>query len=235
MSSTQIRAVLFDIDQTMLNLFEFHKASYAQMFQDVFGIQASISDIAFSGKTTPNILREVCRKYSLTSDFVEERLARGCDYITEASRHKLIALGDGIRQYILPGVRALLNELQKADITLGVLSGNPPALGHFVLEQAQLHSYFRLFTFGTEAESRSELARLSLNKLRALVGPQLTPEQVVIIGDSVIDIQAALEVGALSLAVATGFHSCNELAACNPHWLFPDLTDTDLLVATLIS
>jgi phosphoglycolate phosphatase-like HAD superfamily hydrolase len=217
----------------MLNLFEFHQASYAQMFQDIFGIPASIRDIAFSGKTTPNILREVCSKHGLANDFVEERLALACDYITEASRHKLIALGDGIQQYILPGVRALLNELQAVGLTLGVLSGNPPALGHFVLEQAQLHTYFRLFTFGTEAESRSELARLSLNKLRAFVDPRLIPEQVVIIGDSVIDVQAALEVGALSLAVATGFHSRDELAACNPHWLFADLTDTDRLVATL--
>jgi phosphoglycolate phosphatase-like HAD superfamily hydrolase len=50
---------------------------------------------------------------------------------------------------------------------------------------------------------------------------------------SVVDVQAALDVGALSLAVATGFHSRSELASHGPHWLFSDLADTAQVVAVL--
>ncbi len=231
--SRRIRAVLFDIDNTMLNLFALHKVSYAQVFEDIFSIRAGIDDIAFSGKTTPNIFREVCLKHGLPNDFVEARLAAACDYLTTISEQKLRALGDDIQQYVLPGVRALLDDLQESGLTLGVLSGNPPDLGHLVLKCARLHTYFRLFTFGTEANTRGELAQLSLYKLRALIDPQLQSEQIVIIGDATADMQAALQIGALSMAVATGFHSYSELAALGPHWLFPDLADTAHVLAAL--
>ncbi len=228
-----IQAAIFDIDQTLLNLFELHQASYAQTFETIFGIQANISDIAFSGKTTPNIFREVCAYWQLDKTFTEARLEQAMLYLTRLSQAKLKALGNGIAQYVLPGVFKLLSELQQRDVILGILSGNPPELGFLVLEATGLLPFFSSFTFGTEASSRPELARIALKKLKSTLKLELTPQQILIIGDSVLDVQAALEVGVISMAVATGFHSLDELARQRPHFIFPDLANTKNILMAL--
>ncbi len=226
-------AALFDIDQTMLNLSEMYDRHYARTFQIVFGIDARLSDIQYSGKTTPNIFREVCTKHGLEADFVESKLPSALEYVVELTRNTLHKLdGDGMEAHILPGVEPLLVELRRFGVTLGILSGNPPELGHLVLQEAALHSYFSLFTFGTEAGSRPELARLGLNKLRERLG-SLSPRSVLVVGDSPGDIEAAHSIGAVSVAVATGSYSIPQLRPYSPGLLFPSLADTQGILRAL--
>jgi phosphoglycolate phosphatase-like HAD superfamily hydrolase len=93
-----------------------------------------------------------------------------------------------------------------------------------------LKPYFSLYTFGDEAETRSELARLSLAKLQTIT--RVSAGEVMIVGDAVADIEAARAVGAVSIAVATGFHSLEELARANPDYLWANLlaVRTDFLL-----
>lgn len=228
-----IQAAIFDIDQTLLNLFELHQASYAETFETIFGIQANLSDISFSGKTTPTIFREVCAHWQLDKTFTEARLEQALLYLIRLSQEKLKVLGNEIAEYVLPGVFQLLGELRQREVILGILSGNPPELGLLVLQATGLLPFFSFFTFGTEASSRPELARIALNKLESSLKLELTPQQILIIGDSVLDVQAALEVGVISMAVATGFHSLDELARQRPHFIYPDLADTKNILMAL--
>lgn len=231
-SHSHIRAVLFDIDQTLLDLFEFHEASYAETFQTIFGIKGQLTDISFSGKTSLNIFREVGALHGLTPAKIEPHLEAACNYVAEITRLKLNRLGPGIERYILPGVRQILAELQIRGLILGILSGNPPELGKIVLAVSGLDRFFSLYTFGTEANHRGELARLSLEKLCARFDSQITPQQILIIGDSIADIEAAQAIGAKSLAVATGFHTRAELAVQQPTALFNTLANTQKIIAT---
>jgi phosphoglycolate phosphatase len=217
----QIRAVLFDIDNTLVNLFELHEQSYASTFQTIFGISAQIGDIRFSGKTTPNIFREVCLLHSLERAYIESRINSACEYLAELTRVKLENLGNKVAQYILPGAVEVLETLRSQKVTLGVLSGNPTTLGNLVLGVTNLKPYFNLTTFGDEAETRPELARLSLTKLQTIT--KVPAREVMIVGDAVADVEAAQAIGAISVAVATGFHSLEELAKADPDYLCTDL------------
>jgi phosphoglycolate phosphatase-like HAD superfamily hydrolase len=57
---------------------------------------------------------------------------------------------------------------------------------------------------------------------------------VVIIGDTPADIHCGSGISARAVAVATGGYSVSELAACGPHVVFEDLSDTELVVEAIL-
>ena len=62
----------------------------------------------------------------------------------------------------------------------------------------------------------------------------LAPEQFIVIGDTPNDIDCARHFGARAVAVGTGrFYSAQEILACKPDALLPDLADVELVLRTL--
>ena len=57
----------------------------------------------------------------------------------------------------------------------------------------------------------------------------------VVIGDTPLDIEAALATGARAVGVATGPFPAADLRAAGAHAVLPDLTDTDLVLRALLS
>jgi phosphoglycolate phosphatase-like HAD superfamily hydrolase len=57
----------------------------------------------------------------------------------------------------------------------------------------------------------------------------------VIIGDSVHDVKCGKEYGARSIAVATGFHSKEELLSAEPDVLLDDLSDYRAVIQVILS
>ena len=59
-------------------------------------------------------------------------------------------------------------------------------------------------------------------------------ERVIVIGDTPFDIECARVAGAISIAVATGGHSVEELRAAGADFVLADLSDTQRVLALLI-
>ena len=79
--------------------------------------------------------------------------------------------------------------------------------------------YFQLGAFGDESSNRNVLAKLALERGRKMLGRALKPEEVVVVGDTILDIACADAIGARCLAVCTGGSTFDELAERNPTWL----------------
>jgi phosphoglycolate phosphatase len=56
----------------------------------------------------------------------------------------------------------------------------------------------------------------------------------VLVGDTPLDVAAALAEGARAVAVATGRYTVAELAAAGPHVVLSDLADTGQVVAAIL-
>ena len=56
---------------------------------------------------------------------------------------------------------------------------------------------------------------------------------IIIIGDSLRDIECGKLFNALTIAVATGFHSRDQLLAASPDYLFMDLRDYQKVLAAI--
>ncbi len=189
--------VLFDIDQTMVDVLPQQATAFAATFQAVYAVSGALEDVAFAGKTTPNILREVARLHGVPPGDIEARLPVALETLTA---HLAPALDHDLRGTRFPGVVEVLEALTATPHLLGVLTGNPPAIGELILRRAGLARYFAFGTYGTEAPTRTDLVRLSIQKAMRII-PTLLPAHTLVIGDSCADVRAAREAGARAILV----------------------------------
>src|SRR5574338_638182 len=81
--------------------------------------------------------------------------------------------------------------------------------------------------FGDESHNRRDLPARAAERIRQHLQLDLAPEQFIVIGDTPNDIDCARHFGARAFAVGTGrFYSREEIVACEPDAILPDLSDT---------
>jgi phosphoglycolate phosphatase-like HAD superfamily hydrolase len=133
----------------------------------------------------------------------------------------------------MPGVETLLDALVEQNAYLALLTGNYEDAARLKLEYFDLWRYFRCGAFGDDAPDRNGLLPRALTRVRDCGGPAVAASQVVIVGDTPLDVACAAAGGARSLAVATGSHSVAELRACGADRVFETLADTGAVLAAL--
>ncbi len=133
---------------------------------------------------------------------------------------------------VLPGVRPLLERLTALDDThLALLTGNTEEGARLKLEHFDLWRFFSCGGFGDAAADRHHLFGAAMVRVRESGVPAPQPEDVVVVGDTELDVACAIAAGVRSLAVATGSSSVDALRQCGADAVFEDLADTDSVVA----
>jgi phosphoglycolate phosphatase-like HAD superfamily hydrolase len=77
------------------------------------------------------------------------------------------------------------------------------------------------------------VARAALAGVKALFPDVIHTDRVWVIGDTPLDVRCARAIGAKAVAVATGWHTVDQLAETKPDLLFEDLADARALLAML--
>ena len=136
----------------------------------------------------------------------------------------------------LPGVTELIEALsQETETCLGLLTGNYPETGRMKIEAAGLDlDSFAVAVWGVDGAHRRELPVVAMEQYAAHTGRTIEPQDVLIIGDTVHDIDCARANGCRCLAVATGVGTADELAAHEPDLLVDDLSDTSSILAWIL-
>jgi phosphoglycolate phosphatase-like HAD superfamily hydrolase len=133
---------------------------------------------------------------------------------------------NGHRGQVLPGIAALLQRLQGfGDVAVGLLTGNVRAGAQLKLGHYGLDHHFAFGGFGDDHWERDAVAHEALQAARSHVKATLVATQVWVIGDTPLDVRCARAIGARVAAVATGWHSLDELASEHPDLLLADLSD----------
>jgi phosphoglycolate phosphatase-like HAD superfamily hydrolase len=126
----------------------------------------------------------------------------------------------------MPGVRPLLDHLSaRDDVQLALLTGNFEAGARVKLEYFDLWRYFPCGAYGDGAYERNGLLAKAMDRVRACGGPDVPASDVVIVGDTPLDVAVALAGGARSLAVATGGHDVRSLGEAGADVVLEDLGD----------
>jgi phosphoglycolate phosphatase-like HAD superfamily hydrolase len=87
--------------------------------------------------------------------------------------------------------------------------------------------------YGDVHEVRAELVTAARHAARQLYGLDFPGAATVLVGDTPLDVEAALATGARAVAVATGSYPAADLTAAGAHVVLPDLTDTARVVAAV--
>lgn len=230
-SSNGFRLVLFDVDGTLLSAGRAARESILAALADVLGWQGSADGNDFSGKTDPQILRELVME-SVGRERFEAAMGAVLDrYVDELARR---LRPEAV--VVKPGVRELLDRLAaEPRVTLGLLTGNIERGARLKLEPPGLNSYFRFGAFGDDSDDRYCLPAVAVARAREATGRDFAGRSVVIIGDSVHDVACGRSLGARAIAVATGPTPADKLRAEEPAALFADFNDVDAAYGAILA
>jgi phosphoglycolate phosphatase len=222
--------VLWDVDYTLLSASGLGNSLYEAVFQDLFGRE--LTAIApKAGRTDRAILLD-----TLALAGVDSPAAYVDDFMVLLGR-RAVAMDGSARAYVraLPGASAAIVALACAGIYQSVLTGNIRPLAAAKLAAAGLGEYLDLDVgaYGDVHEVRAELVTVARRAARAAYGTDFGGRSTVLIGDTPLDVAAALATGARAVAVATGSFAAAELVAAGAHVVLPDLTDTSRVLAAI--
>ncbi len=227
------RLVLFDIDGTLLAADGAGKRAFHAAVRETFGDFATPPGYAFAGRTDPQIARDLLRGVGHTEKAIDAGLATLFERYLERLEHEVSRVA--VRP--LPGVLALLTRIEAIGepVVLGLLTGNVREGAEIKLRAAGIDpDRFRVGAFGSDHHARPELPLVAVDRAEALTGRRYRDKEIVIIGDTPLDISCGAHLGVRTLAVATGTHSIEELRRCGPDHAFDDLRDADSVWEAII-
>jgi phosphoglycolate phosphatase-like HAD superfamily hydrolase len=219
------RLILFDIDGTLLKPLGLGRRSIEAAFRDHYGgDRAYFAGIAFHGRTDFDIVDEAIAR-------VPGSLADSGTLIFRYLDHLRREVDQG-PSLVLPGVLDLLGKLAAdPSVTLGLVTGNVREGARIKLGRDRLGEYFQVGAFGDDHRDRGELVRIAKERARTAGRNGFEDADVFMVGDTLSDVRAARFANAVAVAVATGGHSMDELAAEHPDHLLPSLEPSARVLA----
>jgi len=224
-----MKLLLFDIDGTLLHANGTGRTAVEQALSDLCGCPISTESVVFSGKTDPQIMREILEANGVehTPSLVDDALS-----VYEATAH---ATFDPDAVDRLPGTAHLLDRLASlGTLYLGLLTGNIESIAYKKLTAVALDHHFAFGAFGSDHADRRRLPSVAVQRAKHHTGRTFREGDVAIIGDTEHDIRCGQGIGAFSVAVCTGRFTRHELAPHEPDVLLDDLSDADAFISAVL-
>jgi phosphoglycolate phosphatase-like HAD superfamily hydrolase len=218
---------LFDIDGTLLASGGAGKAAIETALAEEFRVEVKVR-VPYSGRTDRAIVRDLFQFHGV------EDTPENLRILLDAYLRRLPGCLSIHQGKVMPGIAALLEHLAKDEqVSVGLLTGNIRAgakakLGHFGIDH-----YFAFGGYGDLHYDRDDVAREAFQEVHRHLNGSVVAERIWVIGDTPLDIRCARTIGARVAAVATGWHSLEELEAEKPDLLFRDLADPEPFLAEL--
>lgn len=217
MPSPAIKAVLFDIDGTLLVTGGAGGVAWQRAFEQLYGVEADVAEHTDAGMTDPEIVKIVFREVIGREGTQAERAkAIGC-YL----RHLPDAVAESAGYRTMPGIEALLERLIDAGVLLGLVTGNIEAAAHIKLARARLNRFFSCGGYGSDSPDRTEVTKAALSRAKLVSGDALDPAAAIAVGDTPRDVTAGHGAGIKVVGVATGSYSVEELRGADADWALP--------------
>jgi phosphoglycolate phosphatase len=223
------KLILFDIDGTILLTAGAGRRAIVAALGEEVGDTAAFGRVRFDGKTDPQIVTELLEAAGHPGPHASDRVSAICRRYVELLANELERHTG--RTTVMPGVHPLLDRLEAEGVVLGLLTGNVAQGAALKLRSAGLDpSRFRVGAYGSDSAHRPDLPPIAARRAAAYFGRVPAGPEVVIIGDTPADIACGECIDARAVAVATGGYSVADLAACGPHAVFEDLSETHRVI-----
>jgi phosphoglycolate phosphatase-like HAD superfamily hydrolase len=225
------KLVLFDIDGTLVLTGGAGVRAMTRACDEIVGSSDALHGVAVAGRTDWIILSDALDR--MGRDLDGELFAALRDRYVTYLREEIQVPGHGVKA-VMPGIQALLDDLQARDgVYLGLLTGNFEAGARIKLEYFDLWRYFRCGAFGDDAADRNALVPFAVSRARECGVPDLSPRDILVVGDTPHDIACAHASGATPVAVATGMFTTEQLRDSGADIVFRDLSDTAAFTSLL--
>jgi phosphoglycolate phosphatase len=222
--------VLWDVDYTLVNAGGLGTRLYEDVFREMFGRELS-AVAPKAGRTDRAIILD-----TLALAGVDEPPGWVDDFMVVLARRVAVIDGGATAHVLaLAGAPTAVAALAGAGLRQSVLTGNIRPLAALKLRAAGLgeHLDLDIGAYGDVHEVRAELVPVARRAAGRAYGADFAGHSTVLVGDTPLDVAAALATGARAVGVATGSFSALEIAAAGAHAVLPDLTDAALVLAAV--
>jgi phosphoglycolate phosphatase len=228
--------VLWDIDYTLIRADGVGPRMYRNALREMYGRPLPRLPGPFGGRTDTAIALEVLTVAGVpdpagqVQPFQAFLSSRSAELAAELREHG----------QVLPGAAEALAGLAAAapagQVVQSLLTGNIPALARVKLTTLGLteHLDLTIGAYGDVSAVRADLVDVARSKAAAVHGDDFRGRATVLVGDTPLDVAAALGTGASAVAVASGSFRAAELAAAGAHVVLPGLTDTGAVVEAIL-
>lgn len=216
-----MKLVIFDLDQTLVDLFAVHDKAYHRTMKDIFGIKACYKKLDYTGKRVPDLVREYALKEGVPNAVIDMNI----DEAERVYELHFFELSRNVKKHVLPGVMKLVPALAKKH-KLAIVTGSLSHITDAMLKESGLAKYFKIIMTGEDAKSKPELVKKAIKKAGKV-------SEVWVIGDSSRDIDAGNANKTKTIGVMTGAHDRKTLAAAKPTHIFKDLSHTRKIIEAI--
>jgi len=209
-----IRAVLFDIDGTILVTGGAGGVAWQRAFEELYGVEANVAERTDAGMTDPEIAAIVFREAVGREGTPRERARAVGAYL----KHLPDAVAESSGYRTMPGIEELLERLIDSGHLLGLVTGNIEAAAHIKLSRARLNRFFSFGGYGSDSADRTEVTKAALRRGELVSGGTLADGACIAVGDTPRDVEAGHGAGIRVVGVATGAYSVSELRDAGADW-----------------
>jgi len=207
MAGSGTRAVLFDIDGTLISTGGASDRAWKRAFEELQGVDVDVPAVTGKGVPDPEVGRVVFEKAigrEPTEEEAEALMRRRLDHLPEEV--------ESSRGFVVKdGVVELLDRLIQDGIMLGLTTGNVEEAAHVKLARPNLNRYFAFGGYGSDSPDRTELTRMALERGEFVSGHTLDTDRTFACGDTPRDVDAGHGAGIRVVGVATGEYTAEEL------------------------
>ena len=216
-----MKVVLFDIDGTLLVSHGIGREAKRRAMLECFGRTGDLDNHVFGGKTDWGILADLLRPHGYTKCDIGREIGK---YEAVMARH-MREISPAYTAAPVPHAMELVHALrERGDALIGLVTGNTSQTAIIKLEMAGFDpGWFPVGAFGNESPDRADLTRLARQRANDQLGRTLNGREIIVIGDTPADIQAARAIESIAVAVCTGYAERDSLIDSEPDFLLADL------------
>jgi phosphoglycolate phosphatase len=215
------RAVLFDIDGTLLVTGGAGGAAWQRGFEQLYGVEADVAEHTDAGMTDPEIVKIIFKEVIGREGTSAERAKAIAAYL----KHLPDTVAESEGYEVMPGIEELLPRLIEQGILLGLVTGNIEAAAHIKLARGRLNRFFSFGGYGSDSPDRTEVTRAALSRAKLVSGDTLATSSCFSVGDTPRDVTAGHGAGIRVVGVATGSYSVEDLELADADWALESVQD----------
>lgn len=218
---------LFDIDGTLVLTGRAGVRGMNVAFEQLYGRSGALEGVPIAGRTDRAIVTDVLRALGreASADEVWRLRDAYCGHLA-SEIHRPVSDPSGV----LPGVERLLNRLAaNGAAPIGLLTGNFARGAKIKLAHFGLFDRFAFGAFGDDHLDRRDLVPVAIAAALAAGVSIASPADLIVIGDTPLDVECAHAHGARAVGVATGPYSQDALRAAGADLVVETLEQQDRL------